>query len=155
MKKNSLYLNNQLCFALYSATNAIVRYYNKYLNPLGITYTQYLVFITLWDKDRQTIHQIANKLKLSPSTISPIIKRLVSLNFLEKNRNTNDERIVFVKLTKLGYKLEKKVSKVQELVVCKTKLSEIAFQKMKNELNILTESLEIEEKDTPIKKIIG
>ena len=151
MKKN-LILDNQLCFALYTASNSIIRYYSQFLNPLGITYTQYLVIISFENHEYQTIQNIADRLNLNASTISPVIKRLVNIGFIDKKRGEGDERIVMVSMTEKGKILYKKLAQVQELVFCKSGLSEFEFKRIHNELNILSNKFKLKETD-PLKKI--
>lgn len=146
----NLKLENQLCFALYRASNSMIRYYNKFLLPMGLTYTQYLVLITIEKKTNLKIQDISNILFLNASTISPVIKRLVKLNLIKKKRDSNDERVVTVALTKSGLEILPKLSKVQEAVVCRTGMSEIDFYRFKNELNALSLKLtEEKENDLP------
>ena len=140
-ESNNLKLENQLCFALYRASNSMIRYYNKFLLPMGLTYTQYLVLITIEKKINLNIQDIANTLSLNASTISPVIKRLVKLNLIKKKRDLNDERVVTVSLTKSGLEIFPKLSKVQDMVVCRTGMSEIDFHRFKNELNDLNVKL--------------
>ena len=151
MKKN-LTLDNQLCFALYNASNSIIRYYSQFLSPLGVTYTQYLVMISFENKKNLTIQQISNKLNLNASTISPVIKRLVNIGLIDKKREQGDERVVMVSLTDQGKSLLKKLSQVQELVFCRSGLTELEFKRIHNELNNLNNRFSIKEKN-PLKKI--
>ena len=151
MKKN-LILDNQLCFALYTASNSIIRYYSQFLNPLGITYTQYLVIISFENHEYQTIQNIADRLNLNASTISPVIKRLVNIGFIDKKRGEGDERIVMVSMTEKGKALYKKLAQVQEMVFCRSGLSEFEFKRIHNELNILSNKFKLKETD-PLKKI--
>ena len=72
----NLLLNNQLCFALYAATNSIIRHYRIYLKEIGITYTQYLVLLVLWESETLSIKEIAKVLKIDSPTITPIIQKL-------------------------------------------------------------------------------
>jgi MarR family transcriptional regulator, organic hydroperoxide resistance regulator len=150
--KNSLVLDNQLCFALYTAANSIIRYYSQFLTPLGITYTQYLVLISFEDSKSLTIQQISKKLGLNPSTISPVIKRLVATDFIKKKRGEGDERVVIVSMSEKGKKLYKKLSKVQQMVFCKSGLTELEFKRIKNELDNLSAKFTTKE-NYPLKKI--
>lgn len=95
-------LDAQLCFSLYSTTIAINRLYKPMLDSLGVTYPQYLVLSTLWEKDGQTISAIADRLALEPSTITPLMKRLEAAGFVSRQRNPADERQVQVFLTAKG-----------------------------------------------------
>jgi DNA-binding MarR family transcriptional regulator len=96
MKNNkNLLLNNQLCFALYAATNSITRVYRSKLNKVGITYPQYLVLLVLWEFDGLTIKGLATRLLLNSAMITPIVKRLEKLDLISRKRNMDDERKCF------------------------------------------------------------
>jgi DNA-binding MarR family transcriptional regulator len=104
----TLPLDSQLCFSIYSTSIAINRLYKPMLDALGVTYTQYLVLSTLWEKDGLTISAIADRLCLEPSTITPAVKRLEAAGFLARHRSTVDERLVEVHLTAKGRDLHVK-----------------------------------------------
>ena len=97
-KFNNLLLNNQLCFALYAATNSVIRYYRIYLNEIGITYTQYLVLLVLWEQESTNVNKIAKTLQLDSPTVTPIIQKLEKMNLVKRERSKSDERIVIVSL---------------------------------------------------------
>ena len=137
-----LLLDNQLCFALYSATNSITRYYNKFLSKIGITYTQYLVLILLSEEKLMTIQQISKRLKLNPSTISPVLKRLLKLDLIEKNRDSKDERIVKVNLTKKAIMIEEKFIQIQKMVMTKSDLDDNRYTNLKAALSTLSNKLD-------------
>ena len=139
-----LLLDNQLCFALYSATNSITRYYNKFLSKIGITYTQYLVLILLSEEKLMTIQQISNRLKLNSSTISPVLKRLLKLDLIEKNRDSKDERIVKVNLTKKAIMIEEKFIQIQKMVMTKSDLDDNRCTNLKAALSTLSNKLDDE-----------
>lgn len=101
----TLPLDSQLCFSIYSAAIAINRVYKPMLDDLGVTYTQYLVLSTLWERDGLTISAIADRLALEPSTITPAVKRLEAAGFVARRRSTEDERQVQVHLTAKGSEL--------------------------------------------------
>ena len=101
-------LDSQLCFSIYSTAIAINRVYKPMLDALGVTYTQYLVLSTLWEKDGLTITGIANRLALDPSTITPAVKRLEAAGFVVRRRSASDERQVEVSLTAKGSDLHAK-----------------------------------------------
>jgi len=103
-------LDAQLCFSLYSTTIAINRLYKPMLDSLGVTYPQYLVLSTLWEKDGQTISAIADRLALEPSTITPLMKRLEAAGFVSRQRNPADERQVNVFMTAKGKGLRREAS---------------------------------------------
>lgn len=97
-----LKLENQLCFPLYAASRKVINLYTPYLKPLGLTYTQYLVFLVLSETERMTVGEICEKLYLNNGTLSPLLKTLEKNGFLTRQRSTTDERTVFVTLTDQG-----------------------------------------------------
>jgi DNA-binding MarR family transcriptional regulator len=98
-------LKEQLCFSIYATDIAINRLYKPLLDSLGVTYPQYLVLSTLWEKDGQTISAIAGRLALEPSTITPLVKRLEAAGFVSRQRSLADERSVHVRLADAGKSL--------------------------------------------------
>ena len=146
-KFKNLLLNNQLCFALYAATNSVIRYYRIYLNEIGITYTQYLVLLVLWESESSSINRIAKTLKLDSPTITPIVQKLEKMNLVQRVRSKNDERVVMVSLTKNGIDLEGQVAAIQDKVACKTHLNPKEFNKLKETLNNLTDTMTEKEED--------
>ena len=115
----NLQLKNQLCFALYAATNAITKAYRLSLNRVGLTYPQYLVMMVLWDNDGVTVTDIANQLQVDSSTITPLLKRLELTGFISRNRNKSDERIVNIFLTENGLKIQAEVAILQKKLLVK------------------------------------
>ena len=146
-KYPNLLLDNQLCFALYSATNAVTRFYRFYFKELDITYSQYLVLITLWEGDCKNITDIAKILKLDLPTVTPILKKLETKKLIKKSRSKQDERIILIKLTKKGIDLEDDVAKIQHKVACQTHLNPEEFNLLKNSLNDLTDAMTINDAD--------
>lgn len=104
----TLPLDAQLCFSIYSASIAIQRVYKPMLDELGVTYTQYLVLSTLWERPGLTVSAIGDRLGLEPSTITPAVKRLEAAGFVNRQRSVSDERQVQVHLTKHGNDLHPK-----------------------------------------------
>ena len=143
----NLLLNNQLCFSLYAATNSIIRYYRIYLNEIGITYTQYLVLLVLWEQQSCNIKKIAEILKLDSPTITPIVQKLEKMNLVNRIRNELDERVVTVLLTKDGIDLEAQVADIQNKVACKTHLKTKEFNELKGTLNKLADTMSEKEKN--------
>jgi DNA-binding MarR family transcriptional regulator len=143
----NLLLNNQLCFALYAATNSIIRYYRIYLNEIGITYTQYLVLLVLWESKNCSIKEIAKVLKLDSPTITPIVQKLEKMDLVKRVRSDKDERVVLVSLTKTGIDLEGQVADIQNKVACKTHLKTKDFNELKETLNQLAETMAEKEKN--------
>ena len=94
-----------LCFAVYSANLAFGRAYKPILEELGITYTQWIAIVALWDDDHQTVKSLGEKLFLESNTLTPILKRLEELGYLRRRRDPADERQVIVSLTEEGRRL--------------------------------------------------
>jgi DNA-binding MarR family transcriptional regulator len=130
-------LNGQLCFSLYSASIAINRTYKPLLDGLGVTYPQYLVLTALSEKDGQTISEIAGRLGLESSTITPLVKRLERAGFLARQRNPDDEREVHVRLSKKGKDLHASTGCLTDELLKRsgmTKNEMIAFNKQVQKL---------------------
>lgn len=103
---DKLRLDEQLCFALYAATNAVTRAYRPRLARLGLTYPQYLVMLTLWQDGRQQINRIADRLSLASNAITPLIDRLEAAGFVARVRDAQDRRAICIALTETGTRLE-------------------------------------------------
>ena len=101
-------LSDYLCFAVYSANLAFGKAYKPILEELGLTYTQYITIIALWEQDNQTVGQLGEKLFLESNTLTPILKKLEAMGYLERHRDPSDERQVLVSLTKSGRRLREK-----------------------------------------------
>ena len=97
-----------LCFAIYSTNLAFGRAYRPILDELGLTYTQYIAIIALWEEDHQTVSSLGEKLFLESNTLTPILKKLESLGYLKRERSAADERQVIVSLTDAGRQLREK-----------------------------------------------
>ncbi len=119
----ALKLENQLCFPLYAAARKVVGTYTPLLKPFGLTYTQYILFLVLWEKDGQTVSEICDKLMLDSGTVTPLLKKLEAKNYLRRERCENDERCVKVFLTEEGRMLKTEVSDIPKKVGGCVKLS--------------------------------
>jgi DNA-binding MarR family transcriptional regulator len=134
-------LDDQLCFALYSATNAITRVYRPLLKELGLTYPQYLVLLILWEHRRQTVGQIAESLHLASHAVSPIVARLEELGAVRRVKDDTDGRLVLVELTPAGADLEASAAAVQEEVRCRSLLEDDEVVRLRAELIQLADRL--------------
>jgi DNA-binding MarR family transcriptional regulator len=112
----ALLLDNQLCFALYSASLAMTKLYKPLLDPLGLTYPQYLVMLVLWEGDGLTVSQLGDRLALDSGTLTPLLKRLESLGHLQRLRDSADERRVLLQLTAQGRALRSQAQRVPAAV---------------------------------------
>ncbi|MFJ1811421.1 MULTISPECIES: MarR family winged helix-turn-helix transcriptional regulator [unclassified Streptomyces] len=108
----SLLLDDQLCFALYAASRAVTARYRPLLDELGLTYPQYLVMLTLWERDSISVRDLGASLQLESSTLSPLLKRLEAGGLLRRERRAEDERSVAIRLTDSGAELRERASTV-------------------------------------------
>ena len=141
----NLKLDNQLCFALYSATHALTRAYRNALESTGITYTQYLVLLALWENNQLTVKSVADRLDLDSASLTPILKRLEAAGFLTRLRNKSDERVVEITLTDKGQALQDEVANIQKRVACQTGLPPDEFDQLKHSLHKLVETMHANE----------
>ncbi len=108
----SLKLENQLCFPLYAAARNITGLYTPLLKPLGLTYTQYIVFLVLWEKDGLSVSEIGEKLMLDNGTLSPLLKKMEQAGYIERRRSRGDDRVVEITLTEQGRALREKAKDI-------------------------------------------
>jgi len=113
-----LLLDNQLCFALYSASLTTTKMYKPLLKDLGLTYPQYLALLVLWERDGVTVSELGERLFLDSGTLTPLLKRLESMDLLRRQRSPEDERQVIVSLTAAGRALKKRALPVPEQLLC-------------------------------------
>ncbi|EGP5180814.1 MarR family transcriptional regulator [Enterococcus faecium] len=111
-----LYLVNQVCFPLYAASKEIIRHYTSLLKPLNLTYTQYLVMLVLWEKKKTSVKELGNDLCLDSGTLTPLLKKLAEKNYINRQRETGDERIVNVTLTPQGAALQKQAEGIPQKI---------------------------------------
>ncbi|HEX2552586.1 MAG TPA: MarR family transcriptional regulator [Microvirga sp.] len=111
-------LGRMLCFAIYSAGHAFTRAYKPLLDPLGLTYPQYLVLLVLWDGDDLTVKEIGRRLFLDSGTLTPLLKRLQAAGLVRRTRDPRDERQVRVRLTERGRALEAEAAPIMAQLVC-------------------------------------
>ena len=142
-------LEEQLCFALYSATNAIIRSYRPWLRDIGLTYPQYLVLLVLWQDGDRTMGEIATRLALPPGGVTPIVERLEAAKLVERRRDEGDRRVVHVRLTESGAQLEQAGIEAQRRVTCATKLPANEHATLRAILNELTERLSAVPENAP------
>ncbi len=141
-RQDGLHLDEFLCFSLYAASLAFNRLYQPLLEPLGLTYSQYLVMTALWDEDNQLVGQIGEKLGLPSSTLTPLLKRLEAAGFVTRARNRSDERQVSIQLTKSGRSLRDKAVDIPGCVLESTGLTSERVKRLKKELETLRATLD-------------
>ena len=119
----ALLLDNQLCFALYSASLAMTKVYKPLLDDLGLTYPQYLAMLVLWERDGLTVSELGERLFLDSGTLTPLLKRLEALGLVARIRAVEDERRVHITLTAAGRKLKVRAAKIPGCVLSATQCS--------------------------------
>ncbi|EEY36481.1 MarR family winged helix-turn-helix transcriptional regulator [Vibrio mimicus] len=118
-----LLLENQICFPLYSAANAVIRAYRPLLDKLDITYSQYLVLLVLWQQNGINVKDLGAKLHLDSGTLTPLLKRLEVKGIVERRRGSSDERVRELFLTPAGFALQQQARAVPTQMLCKINLS--------------------------------
>lgn len=140
MNYDALKLDNQLCFALYACSKEITKAYKPLLDELGITYTQYITLLVLWEQDDLTVKELGEKLHLDSGTLTPLLKKLEHMKLLERVRDKKDERNVYISLTELGRNLKVKASKIPQVMFCSTGLSIEEIVSLREKLKALTDT---------------
>jgi DNA-binding MarR family transcriptional regulator len=119
----ALLIDNQLCFALYSASLAMSKVYKPHLAALGLTYPQYVVMLVLWEREGLTVSEIGDRLFLDSGTLTPLLKRLEAASLITRSRDSADERRVLIELTAEGRKLKARASKIPGCILEATQCS--------------------------------
>jgi DNA-binding MarR family transcriptional regulator len=137
-----LELGEFLCFAVYSANHAFNRLYQPLLREPGLTYPQFIAMVLLWEQDDQTVGDLGEKLFLQSNTLTPMLKRLESLGYVKRSRDSADERQVRIRLTEAGRKLQARASEVVRSVRNATGLQEKQVKQLTDEIIALRKALE-------------
>jgi len=141
----ALRLDEQLCFAIYTASRALTRTYGPLLEPLGLTYPQYLTMLVLWETDGISVKRLGTRLALDSGTLTPLLKRLEQQGLVERTRSEEDERVVEVHLTDAGRALKTKAKKVPIELACRAGFGDekalVKLGKLRDELNALSTRL--------------
>lgn len=135
--QNTPKLGNQLCFPLYLVAKEITGLYRPFLDEIGITYSQYLVMMVLWENDGLTVNQIGEKLYLDSGTLTPLLKRLESKKMLRRRRKKEDERVVEIFLDRAGFDLKIQASEIPEKIKSRLDLSPEDLLEMKNTVDAI------------------
>ncbi len=137
-----LNLNSFLCFAVYSAGHAFNRAYRPLLEKLGLTYTQYLAMVLLWERDGQTVGELGERLFLESNTLTPLLKRLETLGYVARVRDAADERQVRVQVTEAGRKLRNQALPIPGCILDASGLSGKEAKRLSAEMVALRKALE-------------
>lgn len=137
-----LKLDNQLCFALYACSREITKLYKPHLEELGLTYTQYITLLVLWEQDNIKIKRLGNILHLDSGTLTPLLNKLEKADIVKRVRDKSDERNVFVKLTDKGNEMKEKAKDIPAKVFCSKELSVEEAIDLREELKLLLARLD-------------
>jgi DNA-binding MarR family transcriptional regulator len=110
--KEQLCLDNQLCFPLYACARKVTGLYTPFFKPLGITYTQYIVFLALWEKDDVSVSDLCARLYLDSGTLTPLLKKMEQEGYINRTRSASDERVVRITLTEKGREMEERAADI-------------------------------------------
>ena len=136
-----LKLDNQLCFALYACSRSLTRLYRPLLSKLGVTYPQYLVLMVLWENKQQAVSELGEKLLLDSGTLTPLLKRMEINGLVERTRSRQDERKVFIKISKKGKALKEQALAIPEQMFCQSGLTVEEFVRVKGDLEDLLKKI--------------
>jgi DNA-binding MarR family transcriptional regulator len=134
-------LDGQLCFSLYSTSLAMSKIYRKLLRPLGLTYSQYLVMMVLWEKNELTVSEVGERLFLDSATLTPLLKRMEQADLLTRARAASDERQVIISLTPHGDALRHEAAKLPPSILQATKCTLEEVVHMKQQIDALRAGL--------------
>ena len=137
----ALLLDNQLCFALYSASLAMTKLYKPMLDGLGLTYPQYLAMLALWERDGLMVSELGERLHLDSGTLTPLLKRLESAGLVGRIRDTADERRVHITLTAQGRKLKTQAQKIPACILEASQCSLSEISQLTRQVRQLREQL--------------
>jgi MarR family transcriptional regulator, organic hydroperoxide resistance regulator len=137
----ALLLDNQLCFALYSASLAMTKLYKPLLDALGLTYPQYLVMLVLWEGDGLMVSELGQRLSLDSGTLTPLLKRLESAGLVSRMRDAADERRVHIRLTAAGRRLKTRAAQVPACVLAASQCSVPELLQLTAQVHALRERL--------------
>ena len=117
MAYEQLKLDKQLCFRLYTAARLTIGVYHPYLDPLGITYPQYLVMLVLWEQDKQPVCDIAKRLILDTNTVTPLLQRMEKTGLIKRTKGKEDARQRIVSLTQKGMEMEEQAKHIPDCLI--------------------------------------
>ncbi|NQX14030.1 MarR family transcriptional regulator [Microbacteriaceae bacterium VKM Ac-2855] len=139
MARPELTIDDQICFALYSASRALTSRYREFLAPLGVTYPQYLVLLVLWEDEPLTVSALGERLHLDSGTVSPLLRRLEASGLVTRRRLPNDERSVEVRLTPEGRALQPQAEGIPAQVCAATGLELPDIIALRDQIALLAE----------------
>lgn len=143
-REDALKLERQLCFPLYAASRQVIRMYKPHLDPLGLTYTQYIVLLVLWEEHPMTVKALGEKLFLDSGTLTPLLKKLESSQIIKRERSAEDERSVIIHLTDQGLALKEKCVEIPYKIGSCLNLSMADIKELHRLLYVLLQETDLE-----------
>ena len=140
--KDLLKLDEQICFPLYAASRLVTRLYQPLLEPLGLTYTQYIVLLILWEDAPCSVSHIGERAQLASNTLTPLLKKLEQLGYVSRERASEDERVLNVGLTPAGKKLKTQCAQIPQQLFERVGYSAREAQAFKRQVLDLLEHLQ-------------
>ena len=138
---SNLTLDKQICFSLYSASNAMARSYQPLLKKLDLTYLQYIVMMVLWQDSTMNVKELGAKVHLDSGTLTPLLKRLEAKGLVIRSRSQSDERIRLISLSDAGKKLRQAAEQVPDMMMCKSKMTSEELSSLKQACDLLLKNL--------------
>ncbi len=142
MSDKTLPLPQQVCFALYSANNAMMRLYRPLLQPFDLTYPQYVVLLALWQHDNISLGQLGSDTLFDSGTLTPLVKKLEQKGWLQRVADANDERVKRVLLTPAGRALEQDVAGIMPALRCQVALTDNELQVLREQAQALQQHIQ-------------
>lgn len=137
MTDDVLALDRQVCFALAATSRSVIGLYRPVLEPLGLTHPQYLVMLSLWERSPRRAKEIADELRLDPATLTPLLRRLEAIGYLERSRDRDDERALRVELTDRGRELRREAEAVPGRIVERLGMDVRELEELRDRLTAL------------------
>ncbi|MFH5186837.1 MarR family winged helix-turn-helix transcriptional regulator [Paenibacillus sp. TAB 01] len=142
-REELLKLDNQLCFAVYALSREITKLYRPHLEELGLTYTQYVTLLALWETDNVPVKELGSRLYLDSGTLTPLLKRLEQMGLLRRVRDAKDERVVLIQLTEQGRALQERAYEVPLKVFCHSGLPPEEIKQWREQLMGLAHTIQL------------
>ncbi|ACI56115.1 DNA-binding MarR family transcriptional regulator [Rhizobium leguminosarum] len=139
--QDQLKVDNFICFAVYTASHALNRVYKPLLDKLGLTYPQYLAMVALWERDGQSVGSLGERLFLESSTLTPLLKRLESAGYIRRERSSEDERVVVIRLSEAGIRLKENAIGIPGCIVEASGREAVDLTRLQAEIVALREAL--------------
>jgi len=134
-------LDKQLCFALYACSREITKRYRPLLEPLGLTYTQYITMLTLWETDRMKVKELGAALHLDSGTLTPLLKKLETIGYVKRTRDVEDERNVWIEVTSEGRALQAVAAEIPSKIICDSGIDVEEAIRLQQQLSTLLQQL--------------